>query len=54
MFERIWPLWDFFIDCVDAGAMLGLQHAMMQKPRIKDWRKYYALIFSARSSAVLL
>lgn len=45
MLERIWPLWDFFIDCVDAGAMLGLQHAMMQKPRIKDWRKYYALIF---------
>lgn len=45
MLEKLWPLWDFFVDCVDAGAMLSLQHAMMQKPRIKDWRKYYALIF---------
>lgn len=45
MMEKIWPLWDLFIDCVDAGAVLALQRAMMQKPRIKDWRKYYALVF---------
>lgn len=36
-------LFEYAFDCVDAGAMLVLQDAIMQQPRIKDRRMYYLL-----------